>query len=431
METTVDEFAGSPRPLFSSSAQGAARLYPCRSGRVWLRRDRGSDRGNASSEPYVGPLIFPDLPRIVASPGLRLVASRAERTVLGPIVRTDLWLTYENSSSRRAKASLHFDLPKATVPSGFAFVQNGRYVPGRLTDSPMAWRTYGRSGRTVSPSGLLAYPGSLVDDDEGVDANLPTVAPNQRIRVRLYTIGFVRPAVERLHRSSVESGPMRVATARPKDATNLVVAVSQRFGKESFVMGLIRASGPLPPDVEVVKALYGDGKTDLDVTERVRAGFAQGSHTVWARDADLGDPHPGHGKTLRLTIVSEGRPQRLSAEQGYRIGFQTGDRSPVEPKIQGLDRVQTLRLDDRTFAFFGRRAESVPLIATLGTLSAMVRPTPISPGADAARLWAYQMIDREGEAPMMAYDVKTILAFVKKYGVPCLDAAFLATLPKG
>jgi len=378
----------------------------------------------------VTPLALPALPQIAASKGLRILASRVDRTQLGPIVRTSLWLTYENATPERVKAALRFDLPEATSPSGFAFVRNGRYVPGRLAEVESAWRDVARSATTATPSGVLTDTGSIVDADEGVGAFLPSLAPGERLRVRLYTIGFVRSPRAGLHTASVASGTMRVVVPMPRDAGTPAVAVAQRFGKERFVMGLVRSPAPLPPVVGVVEARYGDGKSDLDVTERVRAAFVVGAHSVWARDADLGDPHPGTGKTLRLTFVVDGASRTETIEQGYRreFGFESRDAGLLA--IQGVERLRSVRLDERTFAFFGRRAGDGPLVATLGSLRTAFRATPIPPGADAARLWAYQMINGEGWAPMQAYDRNTILAFVRRYGVPNLDAAYLASEAK-
>jgi hypothetical protein len=68
-----------------------------------------------------------------------------------------------------------------------------------------------------------------------------------------------------------------------------------------------------PTTVKVISAVYGSGKYQVDVTERVRKYVEQDKKPFWVNPADLGaDPTPGWGKTLTVVYTKDG-VRRLQA----------------------------------------------------------------------------------------------------------------------
>lgn len=366
-----------------------------------------------------------------------------ESTVVGPIVRTSTWLTYDNPYTKPTEATLNFQMPDAAALSGFAYRYGDEYVSGRLMDKAKAWFIYTAiTSRNRDPGIMEQW------SPTEYHCQIFPIKQGRELRVRLWTVGMVGPdgalpkpqvpnAVGYEHVDdriaeptwtvrSVRSGPVTktdggyaVAAGAP------VTAVAQRFKDgRTYVAGLVRASGADMPKVEVEKAFYEspDGKQGADVTEKVAAIVRRSGPELRAENAWFGDPVPGTLKQLRVVYRVDGMGRMHTVPEHSLINLaEEATPSVHDPRFKGLKQAKTVRLDDRTFAFSGWLPKNRTIRTTYGGRSVAFRPKPIPAGADAARLWAQQMLAK-GEWR----NSRDVLAFSLKYGVPSNATALLA-----
>ena len=373
----------------------------------------------------------------------RLKNVSVESTVVGPIVRTSTWLTYANPYTKLTEATLNFELPDAAALSGFAYRYGEEYVPGRLMDKAKAWFIYTAITSRNRDPGIMeqwsptTYHCQIFPIKQGHD-----------LRVRLWTVGMVGPdgalprpqapnAVGYEHVDdtiakpdwtvrSVGSGVVaKTDTGYAVAGGAPVTAVAQRFKDgRTYVAGLVRATD-VKPDIRVARAYYGakDGKSGyVDVTKKVAAIARRVSPNVRAENAWFGDPAPGKEKQLRIGWKIDGQWAENVVPEHARVDLAAGATGAAsEPRFRGLRQPRTVRLDDKTFAFSGWLPKNRTVHATCGGRAMAFRPKPIPNGADAARLWAQQMLakgDWRGS--------RDVLAFSLKYGVPSNATALLA-----
>lgn len=374
----------------------------------------------------------------------RLKNVQVESTVIGPIVRTSAWLTYDNPYTKLTEATLNFELPDAAALSGFAYRYGDEYVPGRLMDKAKAWFIYTAITSRNRDPGIMeqwsptTYHCQIFPIKQGHD-----------LRVRLWTIGMVGPngalpkpqvpnavsyykteddtlATPEWKVRSVRSGPVRkegedyfVDTQAP------VTAVAQRFKDgRTYVAGLVRPASVATPKIQIEKAFYeprDGGSGGVDVTTKVARMVQGGRLEIPANNGQFGDPTPNVFKRLRVAYRIDGQPREFATDEGGSFDLTQGLPSAPAPTLKGLKQPKTVRLDNGTYAFSGWLSKNRTLTTTVGGKAMTFRPKTIAPGADAARLWAQQML-----AKGQWRRSKDVLAFSMKYGVPSNATALLA-----
>lgn len=364
---------------------------------------------------------------------------KVSSTVVGPIVRTDTWLTYANPFTKPTEATLNFEMPEAAALSGFAYRYGDEYVPGRLMDKAKAWFIYTAiTSRNRDPGIMEQW------SPTSYHCQIFPIIQGRDLRVRLWTIGMVgadgalpKPEVPNAVGYEVKDGTIAkpewtvrsvggVPVEKRDDtffvgAASPVTAVAQRFKDgRTYVAGLFRATDH--DTIKIVKATYGAlaGKR-IDVTSKVVAAFDAGRTTLPASNQEFGDPAPNAPKSLHVEYVRNGQPLEIDTTEGGDFNpHEFGAEAPT-PRFKGLKQPKLVRLDAHTFAFSGWTSKDRPLRATCGGSAMSFRPKRITPGADAARLWAQQMLANGTWAGS-----RQVLAFSMKYGVPSNATALLA-----
>lgn len=379
----------------------------------------------------------------------KLKAVQVESTVVGPIVRTSTWLTYENPFKPLTEATLNFELPDAAALSGFAYRYGDEYVRGQLMDKNKAWFIYTAiTSRNRDPGIMEQW------SPTSYHCQIFPLKPGQDLRVRLWTIGMVRPNGDKVALPkpqvpiavgyevkdgtiaspdwkvrSVKSGPVvKDGDDYVLDLKSPVTAVAQRFKDgRTYVAGLVKAHGAAPV-IEILHASYEPqvgGPAGADVKEKVAAIVRSGETEIVAENRIFGDPTPNVFKQLHIAYrVNGGGTRVVDVPEHDRIDLADNDDDIGQPSIKGLRDPQLIRMEHGTYAFAGWLPRNRTLRATVAGRAMAFRPKPIPAGADAARLWAQRRL-----ATGAWTRSKDVLAFSLKYGVPSNATALLA-VPK-
>lgn len=368
-----------------------------------------------------------------------------QSTVVGPIVRTSTWLTYENPYTKLTEATLNFELPDAAALSGFAYRYGDEYVSGRLMDKAKAWFIYTAiTSRNRDPGIMEQWSPTTYH------CQIFPIKQGRDLRVRLWTVGMLGPdgslpkpqvpnavgyeveggtiAEPDWTVRSVRSGPaVKSETGYSVDLKSPIMAVAQRFKDgRTYVAGLVRSKSATERAIKIEQALYEtpDGDHRLDVTEKVAQFVKAGKLSIPATNAVFGDPAPFIVKRLRVRYRVDGALRESWAPEN--VSFNLAEALPPgpAPTIRGLRQTKTIPLDGQTYAFAGWVPKNRTLSTKIGSKAMAFRPKPIPAGADAARLWAQQML-----AKGRWKGSRDVLAFSLKYGVPSNATALLA-VPK-
>ena len=98
------------------------------------------------------------------------------------------------------------------------------------------------------------------------------------------------------------------------------------------------SSEPPAPGLKILKASYGTGTTNTDVTDEVTKMVTSDgtlSFTVGAQALGILDPAPGVKKTLQISFsINGGKPTLLQHDDGDEVGINAP--TPKKPKEQNL-----------------------------------------------------------------------------------------------
>jgi hypothetical protein len=98
------------------------------------------------------------------------------------------------------------------------------------------------------------------------------------------------------------------------------------------------SSEPPAPGLKILKASYGTGSTNVDVTDEVSKMVTSDgslSFTVGAQSLGILDPAPGVKKTLQISSsINGGKPTLLQHDDGDEVGINAP--TPKEPKQRNL-----------------------------------------------------------------------------------------------
>jgi len=380
-----------------------------------------------------------------------------ESTVVGPIVRTDTWLTYENPYKTLTEATLNFDMPEAAALGGFAYQFGDEYVPGQLMDKNKAWFIYTAiTSRNRDPGIMEQWTPTTYH------CQIFPIKMGSDLRVRLWTVGMLEPSGDKMnlpkpkvpmevsHYRTVDSSVakpdwiVRTVNSKPAvsdgdqysvDLSNPVTAVAQRFKDgRIYVAGLIRttpAADTSRHSIRIEKAFYGpvgSPETGADVTDKLNDVVSHGAHKISANNTIFGDPNPSILKRLIVSYTLDGRQLMRGVPENESLDLYHGEgissESAKEPTFFRLRQPKTVQLDDKTLAFSGWLPKNRQIAARFDGIRYSFKPDVISKGSDTARLWAQQML-----AHNTWMHVKDVLAFSLKYGVPSNATALLA-VPK-
>lgn len=371
---------------------------------------------------------------------------KVESTVIGPIVRTSAWLTYENPYKKPTEATLNFELPDAAALSGFAYRYGDEYVAGRLMDKAKAWSIYTAiTSRNRDPGIMEQWSPTTYH------CQIFPIKQGRDLRVRLWTVGMLRPsgyrmalpkplvpnAVSHYRRDddtiaknewtvrSVRSAPVvREGEDYFTNPSSPVTAVAQRFKDgRTYVAGIVRSGGQ-SPYIQIDRAYYEPASGEpggAEVTARVAQLVDNGAVTINATNTAFGDTAPGILKRLRVEYRVGGQEKTATVRENAVLDLIPEAPGASEPTVRGLRQPRTVRLDGQTFAFSGWVARNRTLSTTVGGKAMSFRPQEIVGGADAARLWAQQTLAKGNWKGS-----RDVLAFSMKYGVPSSATALLA-----
>lgn len=292
----------------------------------------------------------------------RLKNVKVESTVVGPIVRTSTLLTYDNPYKTLTEATLNFDLEQAAALSGFAYFFGDEYVPGRLMDKDKAWFIYTAiTSRNRDPGIMEQW------SPTNYHCQIYPIKTGSDLRVRLYTVGFLKPSGDKL--------------ALPKPHVPTAV------GYEA----IDRTPGKLDWSVRTVRS-----------APAIREG----------------DDYKVEAPAQPARAVA----QRFKDGRVYVAGLMhaPGD-SNVGPTFAVLRQAKTVSLDPQTIAFMGWLPHNRKIAVRHNGLRVALKPETIHSGNDVARLWAQQML-----ASNRWTHKKDVLRFSLKYGVPSNATALLA-----
>lgn len=103
--------------------------------------------------------------------------------------------------------------------------------------------------------------------------------------------------------------------------------------------------------MKVISAVYGGGKHQADVTERVRKHVEQDKKAFWVTPGDLGaDPTPGWNKTLTVVFTKDG-VRRLQARTETEHALPESFHMPQDAKELETWLLGTHWKADREFIF--------------------------------------------------------------------------------
>jgi hypothetical protein len=370
----------------------------------------------------------------------KLKGVKVDQTVVGPIVRTSTLLTFENPYKKLTEASLNFDLPEDGALGGFGYYYGDEYVRGQLMDKAKAWFIYTAITSRNRDPGIMdqVTPTSY-------HAQIYPLKKGHDLRVRLWTVGMLQPAGERMtlpkphvnfdQANAAHQHNVRAVNSRParKEGEDFVIensepvsAIAQRFKDgRTYVAGILRAGEGPKPKVEILKASYGpEGKGEgADVTAKVRAMVANGTYQIQANQGMFGNPFPNEHKHLRVTYTLNGKEVVKSGCEHNTVALYT-PAFPKPPVLKGLRQAKSVFLNEKTVAFYGWTSRNGTLRANFGGRALSFRPKTVAKGGDTARLWAQQRLAQDDWKRR-----RDVLQFSLKYGVPSSFTALLA-VPK-
>lgn len=260
----------------------------------------------------------------------KLKSVDVESTVVGPIVRTSMLLTYDNPYTTMTEACLNFGLPDAAALSGFAYYYGDEYVKGELMDKNKAWFIYtaitsrGRDPGIMDQQTPTTYHCQIYPIKIGSD-----------LRIRLYTVAFLEPAPDGLR---------------------------------------------IPKPQVPATAGYHDGNYAL-------AKLNWSVRTVYSKPAQaIGDDY----RLPQLSTPVRAIAQRFKDGKLYVSGLLQGHDG--EPKLEGLNEAKTVSLGNQMYAFMGWLPHNKRLVARMGDERVPFEAEQIPSGNDAAKLWAQQML---------------------------------------
>lgn len=372
-----------------------------------------------------------------------------ESEVIGPVVRTSTWLTYENPYQTPTEATLNFDMPDAAALGGFAYLYGDEYVRGRLMDKNKAWFIYtaitsrGRDPGIMEQWSPTNYHCQIFPIKQGYD-----------LRVKLWTVGMLQPDSGKLTLPK-PSAPRAVSGYRIDDASKVkpswsvrvvksasvqsageqytadlgapVCAVAQRFKDgRIYVAGLV--STPKQSQnahvIRILKARYeaaGQPEEGEDVTAQVAKLAASGMYSIPATNSTFGDPAAYHNKRLWITYQLDGVECRVETPENGTANLFSGADNGTAPTFFRLHQAKTVLMDGQTLAFSGWMRRNQKMAVRFNGTRYAFKPVGIPKGSDTARIWAQQML-----AQNSWMHVRDVLAFSLKYGVPSNATALLA-----
>jgi hypothetical protein len=372
-----------------------------------------------------------------------------ESTVIGPMVRTDTLLIYNNPYNTLTEATLNFDLPSSGALGGFAYFYGQEYVAGRLLDKEKAWQIYTAiTSRNRDPGIMEQWSPTTYH------CQIYPIRRGQDLRVRLWTVGLLEPKDDQLALPKpsvpravsyystednrlvepdwtvrgVKSNPILKSENGYRVAMNSPVeAISERFKDgRYYVAGLFRSDAVAQGSVVIEEAHYeprsGNGE-GADVTEKVASMVAGGMYEIPATNGEFGDPNPNILKRLRVKYkLGSNELERVVAEN-QTLGLLTDGNAKAVLVFNGLHEVKTVQMDQRTTAFAGWMPGKRAMSATVEGKKLVFKPTIAPKGSDTARIWAQQMLASNH------WEHEKALKFSLKYGVPS-DATALLAVPK-
>ena len=379
----------------------------------------------------------------------RLKNMRVESTVVGPIVKTSTWLTYDNPYKALTEATLNFEMPGSAALGGFAYLYGDEYVRGRLMDKNKAWFIYtaitsrGRDPGIMEQWSPTTYHCQIFPIKMGRD-----------LRIRLWSVGMLQPQegtmnlpkptapravgyqatdptlVEPIWTSrSVQSPPIVEQDGRyTVNLPSGVSAVAQKFKDgRIYVAGFIRT----PQDNDgkkhkiVVKSAFyepvnGD-RGGADVTAKVQELIDRGDYAFNANNAVFGDPTPYKLKRLSMSFEIDGQAQTEIVPENTSVALIKNVAVGGNTTFFKLRQPKTVVMDPQTLAFSGWLLRNETMAARFNGTRYAFKPKLIASGGDTARIWAQQML-----ATNRWQRAKDVLAFSMKYGVPSTATALLA-----
>jgi len=372
-----------------------------------------------------------------------------ESTVIGPMVRTSTWLTYENPYKTLTEATLNFDMPEAAALGGFAYLYGDEYVRGRLMDKNKAWFIYTAiTSRNRDPGIMEQW------SPTNYHCQIFPIKMGSDLRVRLWTVGMLEPSGDKLNvpkpsvpravgyeavDSTIAKPDWSVLGVRPDelkgnadqysvDLPGAVSAVAQKFKDgRVYVAGMIHTAAlndGSKHKVEIVKARYEPANGDAggeDVTLKVADLTASGHYSIPATNKVFGDPTPGKYKRLQVTFRVDGVEQTHTVAENRNFTVLGNAELSGNTTFFKLHQAKTVQLDPKTVAFSGWLRRNQQMAARFQGIRYSFKPKLISKGNDTARLWAQQML-----ANNTWMRVKDVLSFSLKYGVPSNATALLA-----
>jgi len=379
----------------------------------------------------------------------RLKKVSVESTVIGPMVRTSTWLTYENPYKTLTEATLNFDMPEAAALGGFAYLYGDEYVRGTLMDKNKAWFIYTAiTSRNRDPGIMEQW------SPTNYHCQIFPIKTGSDLRVRLWTVGMLQPSgdkmtlpkpsapravgYEAIDPSRVKpEWTVRLAKSAPlKNEGDLysvglsgpVSAIAQKFRDgRVYVAGLIRTSAlndGKKHRVEILKARYepANGETGGgDVTSKVAELVNKGIYSIKAETSPFGDTAPWKITRLRVTFRVDGIEHTETVAEHRDLTLLGNAALQGNTTFFKLSQPKTVLLDDRTVAFSGWMPRNRQMAARFEGIRYSFKPKMIGKGSDTARLWAQQML-----ANNTWMRVKDVLSFSLKYGVPSTATALLA-----
>ncbi len=302
-----------------------------------------------------------------------------ESTVVGPMVKTSTWLTYDNPYKTLTESTLNFSLPDSSALGGFAYSYGDEYVRGRLMDKNKAWFIYTAITSRNRDPGIMEQWGPST-----YHCQIFPIMKGRDLRIRLWTVGLLQPSDGKLLLP-----PARVPKAVGYETIDGTIATPEWSAR-------IVKSGRLVKE--------NDGySVELDGPV----------HAVAQRFKD--------GRIYVSGLLNTSRPASVATREGL-LPVAATSCDTTSPSISGLKQLKTRMVDPNTLVFFGWAQRNHTLLASFSGTKVAFEPMLLGKGNDTARLWAQQML----AAGRWAGGSRQVLAFSMKYGVPSNATALLA-----
>jgi len=377
---------------------------------------------------------------------------KVESTVVGPIVKTSTWLTYDNPYKTLTEATLNFDLPDAAALGGFAYIYGDEYVRGQLMDKRKAWSIYTAITSRGRDPGIMEQWSPT-----NYHCQIFPIKIGNDLRVRLWTVGMLQPSGNQMQLpkpkapTAVGYEAIDTTIVQPNwtvrgvktgqivendgqfsvDLKDPIYAVAQRFKDgRIYVAGIVKA--PFGGDgkkhvVEILNARYepaNDEPGGADVTVKVNELVSQGIYSIQANNTTFGDPTPWKLKRLRVKFRVDGVEQTETVAENWHLTFLENSAAGGATSFFKLRQPKTMLLNPNTLAFSGWIPKNETIAVRFQGVRHAIKPTVIAKGSDTARIWAQQML-----AKNTWMRVDDVMKFSLKYGVPSNATALLA-VPK-